>query len=304
MIVNPPMPKILQSSRSSMYYLEYCRIYVEQDRVVYAQVQESESRSWNIPFANTSVILLGPGTSVTQKAARLLSSEKVLMAFVGGGGTPIFMGSINEYAATSHLINWIKFWNNQDARLAVAKYFNYVRCDAIQKMWPTYRSPFDGTDITHDFMINSQKAENIDQLRGFEGEYAKRLYKRAAEAVKLDWKGRQAGEPGQDLANSFLDQGNYLAYGAAGTVLYTLGIPPGLAVNHGATRAGGLVFDLADTIKDALILPIAFECAKEYKKSKEFRSRVIENFNDTKTLVNLFEIMQSAIEVGVKNLEQ
>jgi CRISPR-associated protein Cas1 len=248
------------------------------------------------------VILMGPGTSITQKAARLLSTEKVLIAFVGGGATPIFMGSINEYSPTFHLINWIKFWHNPEARLAVAKYFNYARCDAIKKIWPTYRSPFEPDDITNDFIMNSERAENIDQLRGYEGEYAKRLYKRAALAVKLNWSGRQAGETNQDLANSFLDQGNYLAYGAAGTILYTLGIPPGLAVNHGATRAGGLVFDLADTIKDALILPIAFECAKEYKKSKEFRTRVIENFNDTKTLTNLFEIMQTAIEIGLKKL--
>ncbi|STX45386.1 CRISPR-associated endonuclease Cas1, subtype I-F/YPEST [Legionella gratiana] len=32
---------------------------------------------------------------------------------------------------------------------------------------------------------------------------------------------------------------------------------------HGKTRRGALVFDVADLIKDALILPWAFICAKE-----------------------------------------
>src|SRR5690606_16077031 len=102
------------------------------------------------------------------------------------------------------------------------------------------------------------------------------------------------------LANSFLDQGNYLAYGAAGTILWALGIPPGLAVNHGSTRAGGLVFDLADTIKDAIVLPIAFECAASYKSSQEFREQVIEAFDDLKVLPNLFDIMKTAISEGIK----
>jgi CRISPR-associated protein Cas1 len=34
-----------------------------------------------------------------------------------------------------------------------------------------------------------------------------------------------------------------------------LGLPHGLAVLHGKTRRGGLVFDIADLVKDAVILP-------------------------------------------------
>jgi CRISPR-associated protein Cas1 len=40
-----------------------------------------------------------------------------------------------------------------------------------------------------------------------------------------------------------------------------LGLPHGLAVLHGKTRRGGLVFDIADLVKDALILPQAFMSA-------------------------------------------
>jgi hypothetical protein len=63
---------------------------------------------------------------------------------------------------------------------------------------------------------------------------------------------------GSDPANRFLDHGNYLAYGLGATAAWVLGLPHGLAVLHGKTRRGGLVFDIADLIKDAVILPQAF----------------------------------------------
>ena len=60
---------------------------------------------------------------------------------------------------------------------------------------------------------------------------------------------------GSDPANRFLDHGNYLAYGLGATAAWVLGLPHGLAVLHGKTRRGGLVFDIADLMKDAVILP-------------------------------------------------
>lgn len=303
MSVNTPTPKILQSQRSSFFYLEYCRVHMDGDRLVYSVAQGAITREWNIPTANTSILMLGSGCSITQAAARKLSSEKTLVAFTGGGGFPIFMGATAEYAPTEHLINWIKFWPNEKSRLAVAKYLNYARCDAVTRIWPTHTSKPSAEIPVPLFRGNSMRATSIEQLRGFEGEFAKSLYKEAARATKLLWNGRQAGQEGQDIANSFLDQGNYLAYGAAGTVLWALGIPPGLAVNHGATRAGGLVFDLADTIKDAIVLPIAFECASSFKKSQEFRENVIQAFDELNVLVNLFDIIKNGISEGIKALE-
>ena len=303
MKVNPPSPKILQSKRSSFFYLEYCRVHMDGDRLVYSMAQGAVTREWNIPTANTAIVMLGSGCSITQAAARKLASEKTLVAFTGGGGFPIFMGGTAEYAPTENLIHWIKFWPNEKARLAVAKYFVYARCDAVTRIWPTHSSNPAAEIPVPLFRGNAMRATSVEQLRGFEGEFAKSLYKEAARATKLYWTGRQAGQEGQDLANSFLDQGNYLAYGAAGTVLCALGIPPGLAVNHGSTRAGGLVFDLADPIKDAIILPIAFECAASFKKSQEFRELVIQAFDELNVLSNLFEIIKTAISEGLKAAE-
>ena len=55
-----------------------------------------------------------------------------------------------------------------------------------------------------------------------------------------------------------------------------LGLPHGLAVLHGKTRRGGLVFDAADLVKDAVILPQAFLSAMRGDDEAAFRRQCIE----------------------------
>jgi len=58
---------------------------------------------------------------------------------------------------------------------------------------------------------------------------------------------------------------------------------------HGKTRRGALVFDVADLIKDTLILPWAFICAKEGASEQEFRQQCLQNFTKHKALDFMFE---------------
>lgn len=73
----------------------------------------------------------------------------------------------------------------------------------------------------------------------------------------------------------------------AGAALWALGIPPHMSVFHGKTRAGGFVFDLADSFKDALVLPLAFALAREKDTDEAesiFRGRLINAFDDREVL--------------------
>ena len=73
------------------------------------------------------------------------------------------------------------------------------------------------------------------------------------------------------------------------TTLWVLGIPHSFAVMHGKTRRGALVFDVADLIKDAIILPWAFVCAKEKMREQEFRQQILQKFIEHKALDFMFE---------------
>ena len=133
---------ILHSKRANIYYLEKCRVMQKDGRVLYLTQAQNEYQYWNIPIANTTCLLLGTGTSVTQAAMRMLASAGVLVGFTGGGGTPLFMGTEiewmtpqSEYRPTEYLQGWMKFWFDDEKRLAVAKQFQQKRLDYLQQCW-------------------------------------------------------------------------------------------------------------------------------------------------------------------------
>ena len=122
---------ILHSKRANLYYLEHCRVLVNGGRVEYATDQGKQSLYWNIPIANTTTLLLGTGTSITQAAMRELAKAGVLVGFCGGGGTPLFavnevqvdvswLTPQSEYRPTEYLQHWVRFWFDDAKRLQAA----------------------------------------------------------------------------------------------------------------------------------------------------------------------------------------
>ncbi len=69
---------ILHSKRANIYYLEHCRVLQKDGRVLYLTEDSQQKNYWNIPIANTTCILLGTGTSITQAAGINLIDAMVL----------------------------------------------------------------------------------------------------------------------------------------------------------------------------------------------------------------------------------
>ena len=91
--------------------------------------------------------------------------------------------------------------------------------------------------------------------------------------------------------------------------MWVLGIPHGFAVMQGKTRRGALVFDVADLVKDAIVLPWAFVCAQEKTSEQEFRQQILQKFTDHKALDFMFEqVKQQALNplgsVGANSFAQ
>lgn len=309
---------ILHSKRANLYYLEYCRVMQKDGRVLYLTEATKENLYFNIPIANTTVLLLGNGTSITQAAMRMLAQAGVLVGFCGGGGTPLYMGNEiewftpqNEYRPTEYLQGWMGFWFDDDKRLAAAKTFQNARIDFLKHVWQKDRVlktegfNFDDKAIQNaldSFFTRTEKATNSQELLLTEAQLTKVLYKYAANTTQNEGFKRQhesSHTVNIGKANDFLNHGNYLAYGLAACTLWVLGIPHGFAVMHGKTRRGALVFDIADLIKDALVLPWAFICAKENATEQEFRQQILQAFTDHKALDYMFEQVK---KVALQNL--
>lgn len=302
--LNPSdLKAILHSKRANLYYLEHCRVMQKDGRVLYLTEAKNKNQYWNIPIANTTVIMLGTGTSITQAAMRMSASAGVLVGFTGGGGTPLFMGCEiewmtpqSEYRPTEYMQGWMQFWFDGVKRLEVAKQFQLARISFIRKVWSKDRDlKAEGFDIgsfeveqaLSGFANKIPHLTKVGDLLLAEAAMTKQLYKIAATQTGMRDFSRNP-EQG-DLANDFLNHGNYLAYGLAATTLWVLGIPHGFAVMHGKTRRGALVFDIADLIKDAVVLSYAFICAKEKMTEQEFRAQILQKFTEHKCLDEMFD---------------
>lgn len=310
---------ILHSKRANLYYLEHCRVLVNGGRVEYVTDEGSRSMYWNIPIANTTSIMLGTGTSVTQAAMRELAKAGVIVGFCGGGGTPLFSANEvdvemawfapqSEYRPTEYLQAWVRFWFDDAKRLEAAKAFQRVRLDYIGKYWTNSRLLTDsGFQVSESVLLSAlessrqrlDSAEDNTALLTEEARLTKRLFKQAVDAVGYGEFTRAKRGSGTDPANRFLDHGNYLAYGLGATATWVLGLPHGLAILHGKTRRGGLVFDVADLVKDALVLPQAFISAMRGDDEQTFRQACIERFAQTEALDFMIDTIKTvAIKLG------
>ncbi len=298
------LKSILHSKRANLYYLEHCRVLVNGGRVEYVTEEDKRSLYWNIPIANTTFVLLGTGCSVSQAAMREFARAGVMVGFCGGNGTPLLSGSEWEHAAewiapqseyrpTELLQHWCSFWFKDPSRLAAAKRFQLVRAEQIRQHWLRLKNSRDDTfpldpeqleQALQAFTSALPAASSQTDILSLEARLSKQLYTIVARLTGYGEFIRSRQGESSDPANRFLDHGNYLAYGLAASATWVLGLPHGLAVLHGKTRRGGLVFDVADLVKDALILPQAFVAAVAGDDAQRFRQRCIHTLHRAEAL--------------------
>ncbi len=307
---------ILHSKRANIYYLEHCRVLVNGGRVEYVTDKGKQSLYWNIPIANTTTVLLGTGTSITQAAARELAKAGVMLGFCGGGGTPLFAGNEHilevawmpgqsEYRPTEYLQHWVRFWFDDALRLAAAKAFQQARLVRLRQEWSIARTRDDSSFLPDAKQFEAaldtasshfDSAPDSASLLTSEARLTKQLYRLAANATSYGAFTRAKRGESQDTANQFLDHGNYLAYGLAATATWVLGIPHGLAVLHGKTRRGGLVFDVADLVKDAVILPQSFVSASRGHTEQEFRQACVDTLTQSEALDFMIDTVKATAQ--------
>jgi CRISPR-associated protein Cas1 len=288
---------IMLSQRAHVMYLEHARVVQQDGRLLYATsspgAADGIDEFFNIPQNNTSLLLLGKGTSVTDSAARLLASAGVMVCFCGSGGSPLhsaiepmLLTPQSEYRPTEHMQKWVRMWVDDAKRLSAAKHFQRRRLRLVEDIWASNKElgkrGVHLTDAELDgFEAGIRRATSVESLMGAEGDWAKALYRKLANGFGVDEFKRDAGVgksgsgSGAAAANSLLDHGNYVAYGFAAVALHALGISFALPVVHGQTRRGGLVFDVADIFKDAVVMPLAFQMASNKASDKVFRSELI-----------------------------
>ena len=224
--------------RMTFLYLERCQINRRDSAISVLD----ETGIVLIPAAAISVLLLGPGTSVTHRAMELIGDAGVCMIWVGEHG-------VRYYASGRPLTHRAGLLMRQAALASNKK----QHLDVVRKM---YQLRFPGEDIAH---------LTLPQLRGREGARVRAAYRRAAEEWGVEWSGRLY-DPDNfaegDAVNQALSAGHACLYGLAHAVIVALGCSAGLGFVH-IGHENSFVYDIADLYKAETTIPIAFEVAAQ-----------------------------------------
>ncbi|MDX2193337.1 MAG: type I-E CRISPR-associated endonuclease Cas1e [Gemmatimonadales bacterium] len=192
---------------------------------------------FEVPARATTVIMIGPGTSVTTEAVRLAAAYGVQLIWTGEHGVRCYSAG----RAWTELSRWLErqvtLWSDPVSRLGVArKMFGMRFHDSVER-------------------------RSLEQLRGIEGARVREFYKQAATAFGIRWTGRRypGGGPSSDFdaPNRALNVANTCLYGIAEVAVQALGASPGLGFIHSGS-AVAFVLDVADLYKTELAIPACF----------------------------------------------
>ena len=262
--------------RISFLFLDTCRVVQSETGVV--AVDDTGART-QIPAAGLSVLLLGPGTSITAPAASTLHRAGTSLLFTDAGG-------VSAFSLTRPLTNRARFaeaqarlWASETGRVDAARLLYRRRFPDME--WP------DGLPLR--------------VMRGMEGQQVKALYRQGARRAKLPgWKRVTDLSVASDPVNPLLNLGNSILYGAALAATSTLGLNPALGFIHQGA-SGALLFDLADMHKAESSIPLAFELAHRSDGAavmrRELRKYLVKNRVLKSNLQLLVDVLGPFLEV-------
>ena len=298
------------TQRGHIFILERSMVVRKNNRVMYVIVEDGYKKLFNIPEINTSMIILGSGTSITSEAIELLAQQGVLIIFSGGHGLTINAGidyliyaePQNEYRPTEYNHKFAEIFLDEKKRLETAKKFFFKRIENIKYFYDKlYENKKDvkynilafNPIILDDFLKDySEKITNIKtntELLNIEALFTKELYKTFAEFYGItNFKKEDDNSASQNLKHF-----NYLCYGFSSLALYALGISHSFSMFHGKTRRGGLVFDVADLIKDGISIPFAFYYANKNEKDIIKKYTFIDFLYDHNVLKMILKFLKS-----------
>jgi CRISPR-associated protein Cas1 len=275
--------QIPHADRHGLLWLERGRLTVEEGtmRFVAASSDLLAAGDYAIPYQGISMILLGPGTSLTHDVLRLAARHGVLLAAVAHGGVKTYtappMGQGHSAVARAHATRWA------DPKL---------RLDAARRM---YAWRF-GRLLPH---------REIETLRGIEGARMKESYKVTAAKFGIRWEGRRYDRDnpnGTDLANQAINHAATFVEGAADIAVAAVGALPPLGFIH-EDSSNAFTLDIADLYRVDTTLPLAFAAAKAANEGtmdsleRELRRRAARTFRQERLIPKMIERIKELLDV-------
>lgn len=186
------------------------------------------------------MILLGPGSTISHDALRLLARHGTLMAAVGDGGVRLYTAPPLGPDRSEVARRQASLWANPKTRLEMARRMYAWRLGEV---------------LPH---------RDITILRGIEGARMKTTYKLTAQRFGIPWHGRKydrADPTAADTPNQAINHAATAVQAAAAIAVAAVAALPQLGFIHEESDQA-FVLDIADLFRDTITLPIAFTATK------------------------------------------
>lgn len=241
-------------------YLERGRLEIDDASVKWI---DSESNVVRLPVATLNCLLLGPGTSITHEAVKVLAQSNCGICWVGEDSLLFYANGQTPTSDTRNMREQMQLSADPKKSLEVARRM--------------YSRRFPEAELV---------GKNLKQMMGMEGYRIRALYEQKGQEYGVGWKGRNY-TPGKfemsDITNQVMTSSNAALYSIISSALHSMGYSPHMGFIHSGSPLP-FVYDLADLYKEYLCVDLAFSLTLEmagrynkYKVSAAFRKRVIEH---------------------------
>ena len=233
--------RIPHADRHGLLWLSRGNLYIEDGTLRFqtAGSDNIEPGNYAIPYQTISMILLGPGTTITHDVLRIMARQGTLIAAVGEGGVKFYtappMGTGRSKIARAHAT----LWADEEMRVRIARRMYAFR---FQSAFPH---------------------EDISVLRGMEGSRMRETYKLLADRYGIDWSGRRydrQNPTAADLPNQAINHAATFVEAAADIAVAAVGALPPLGFIH-EDSSNAFTLDIADLFRTEITIPLAFSVA-------------------------------------------
>lgn len=272
----PDLTELVRAEdRISFLYFEHCRI----NRADNAITVRDENGVIHIPSAQLSVLMLGPGATVTHDAMTVVGESGATVIWVGERGIRMYAFGKPLTHSSTLLQKQAQLVTNTRLRLGVARQMYAMR--------------FPNEDVS---------GLTMQQLRGREGVRVRRIYKKWSEKTGVAWDKRTYNPDDFDDAteiNKALSASHTCLYGLAHAAIVALGCSPGLGFVH-TGHEKSFVYDIADLYKAEISIPVAFQTAAEHPDDigAETRRNMRDAVFDLKIMGRMVNDIKSLLGVG------
>ena len=240
-------------------YLERGRMEIDDSSVKWI---DCECNVVRLPIAMINCILLGPGTTLTHEAVKVMAAANCSVCWVGEDSMMFFASGQTPTADTRNFRHQMMLSADPEKSLEVARRM--------------FARRFPDIDL---------KNKSLKQMMGMEGLRVRQIYEQKAKRYNVGWKGRQF-VPGKfemsDTTNRIMTAANAALYSIISSAIHSMGYSPHIGFIHSGSPLP-FVYDLADLYKEELTIDLAFSMTAimagfydRHKLASEFRKRVID----------------------------